>query len=253
VAGIAVGRSAAGLAGVGRAAGLIAIQVFSSFSAPAICASSPVPCALALTSDVVRGLEHVATLAGPGNITRIAAANLSLGGGGFTATCDTAPGMAAVKLAMDTLGGSSNVASVDLNSPARSVSTRALQPGTYYVRVRARNAFGVSPFSSELRFTVLASGPCSGPPAAPAGLTASVAGRNVALSWQVPRTSGLITAHIIEVGSSPGLTDLLSFNTGNAAGTFSAVAPPRTFFVRVRAVSACGPSAPSTEVSFTVP
>jgi hypothetical protein len=102
VAGIAVGH-VQGLAGVARGSNLIPIQVFSSFVATAICSPDPIPCARAYTSDVARGLEHVAVLAGAGNTGRVAAANLSLGGGAFSSTCDAASGMAVVKAAVDAL------------------------------------------------------------------------------------------------------------------------------------------------------
>ena len=52
--------------------------------------------------------------------------------------------------------------------------------GTYYVRVRAGNAGGVSGPSNELTVRV----GCRNVPAAPTGLTAQVSGSNVTLTWQ---------------------------------------------------------------------
>ena len=96
VASIAVGN-ASGLKGVARGAKLIAVKVFSRFNSPADC-NGIAPCILAFTSDIIRGLERVHALRGS---FRIAAANLSLGGGLFTAACDASE--AASKAAIDRL------------------------------------------------------------------------------------------------------------------------------------------------------
>ncbi|HET6469574.1 MAG TPA: S8 family serine peptidase [Geminicoccaceae bacterium] len=83
VASIAVGQSAATTPGSGVAPGaqLVSIQVFSRSN------SGPV----AWTSDIIRGLERVLVLvpvlAQDG--VKIAAVNLSLGGGGYSGTCDS--------------------------------------------------------------------------------------------------------------------------------------------------------------------
>lgn len=91
VAGIAVGNRT-GRRGVAPAAGLIAIKVFSRFDKPADCDGSA-PCARTYVSDQMRGLERVIALAAG---RRIAAVNLSLGGGTHTAACDSDPRKALV-------------------------------------------------------------------------------------------------------------------------------------------------------------
>ncbi len=86
VAGIAAGNMASpALRGVARSSRIIAIQVFSRFSQQASCGPLPAPCALTFTSDQVKGLERVFALR---NQFQIAAVNMSLGGGEFTAPCD---------------------------------------------------------------------------------------------------------------------------------------------------------------------
>jgi subtilisin family serine protease len=70
--------------GVARDAKIIAIKVFSSKSAS--CGTSPVPCARSFDSDMIKGLERVYALR---NSYAIAAANMSIGGGKYTTTCDT--------------------------------------------------------------------------------------------------------------------------------------------------------------------
>ena len=88
VAGIAAGRNASPatpVAGVARGAGVVAVQVFSGFTAGC---SSGGTCVISYTSDQLRGLEHVYGLVVNGG-RRIVAANMSLGGGQFFATCDS--------------------------------------------------------------------------------------------------------------------------------------------------------------------
>ena len=90
VAGIAAGNGAtAGVAfsGVAPGATVMAIQVFSRFDNSTDCGGAP-PCALAFTSDIIAGLEHVYALHA---VRNIAAANLSLGGQSYTASCDSDP------------------------------------------------------------------------------------------------------------------------------------------------------------------
>jgi subtilisin family serine protease len=87
VSGIAVGNYG-GLAGVAKGADIIAVQVFSKFPASySSCAISVrQACVLAYTSDQVAGLDYVYSIRGT---YRIAAVNMSLGGGGpYSAACD---------------------------------------------------------------------------------------------------------------------------------------------------------------------
>ena len=84
VAGIAAG-SGAGVSGVGKGASVIAMQVFSRFDATANCTPAAAPCVKAFVSDQILALERVLALSSSMNI---AAVNMSLGGGQFTASCD---------------------------------------------------------------------------------------------------------------------------------------------------------------------
>ena len=88
---------AAGAQGVARGAKIIAVQVFSLFPA-----SDPscngTPCVLTYNSDQILGLERVNALKGSFSI---AAVNMSLGGGKYTANCDAA--QASRKAIIDTL------------------------------------------------------------------------------------------------------------------------------------------------------
>jgi hypothetical protein len=91
-------------------------------------------------------------------------------------------------------------------------------------------------------------GPGCNPPPAPSPFNYSQSGAFVALSW-----AGAAGAadYVIEVGSAPGLSNILVLGLG-ATTTVSTIAPPGVYFARMRARSACGLSAPSNEIVVTV-
>lgn len=138
-----------------------------------------------------------------------------------------------------------DIANVATGSVGTSLSVAA-PPGTYFVRVRARNACGTGGPSNEI--VVLVAGGAPGPPS---GLTVSVIGAIVTLNWTA--ATGGPTTYVIEAGSSSGLSDLARFLTGNTATTLTVAAPSGTYFVRVRAANALGTSAPSNEIVVLVP
>jgi subtilisin len=103
VAGIAVGVNGPGGGnGVAPGAGLIAIQVFSRFTDPAVCGANPV-CIASSSIDQTAALNAIFGATGAGNAYRIASVNMSLGGSLFTGACDSATGNAARKAAIDNL------------------------------------------------------------------------------------------------------------------------------------------------------
>ena len=91
------------ISGVAPGATLIAVQVFSRFDNAAYCGSSA-PCVLSYTSDQIAALEYIYSLR---NSYAIAAVNMSLGGGGYTAPCDSS----SRKAIIDQLRGA-NIATV---------------------------------------------------------------------------------------------------------------------------------------------
>lgn len=97
VAGIAAGSSGA-MKGVAPSATLIAIQIFTKFR-DCSGAAGDQPCILTYSSDQIAALQHVYTLR---DAYKIAAVNMSLGGGAFSsqALCDSqyAPTKAAIDL-----------------------------------------------------------------------------------------------------------------------------------------------------------
>ena len=149
------------------------------------------------------------------------------------------------------LSGLSNLANSDLGSAGTSLTATGLGNGTYYVRIRAKNGCGASGPSNEIILTV-GSTPtptsCGAAPAAPAGLSVSVSGTSVSLTWGTP--SGLPTSYIVEIGTASGLANVASTEVGSAS--HSRTLTPGSYFARVKAKNACGTSAASNEGSFTI-
>jgi predicted phage tail protein len=147
--------------------------------------------------------------------------------------------------------GSINIAQFDTSSTATSFTTTGVPAGTYFVRVRARNSAGTSAASNEVVFTI--GGGCTSAPGVPTSLTASVSGSSVTLSWTGPAGGCAATGFVIEAGSSSGLSNLATVNTGSAATTFSAGGVGNgAYFVRVRAVNSNGQSGASNEITLVV-
>jgi hypothetical protein len=117
----------------------------------------------------------------------------------------------------------------------------ALPTGTYYFRVRAVHAAGVSAATPDVTATV-------GPPNAPTHLTATVNGTNVTLSWSAAAGA---TSYVVEVGTGSGRTDLFNGDIGNRTNV-SGAAGPGSLWARVRARNSLGTSAPSNEVTFVL-
>lgn len=148
--------------------------------------------------------------------------------------------------------GATNLASLVTGSTATSFSASGVGAGVYFVRVRARNDGGLSAPSNEIVVTVGA-GPCNSLPNAPTGLTSTVSGNSVSLTWAAPAGGCTVASYAIEAGSASGLADLANVNTGSTATTFGASGVASgTYYVRVRARNASGSSGPSNEVTVTV-
>ncbi len=91
VAGIAAGNNGT-LFGVAKDANIIAVQVFSRFSADEpSCGGSP--CVLCWHSDTIAGLDYIYQIRGKYSI---AAVNMSLGGGKYSSYCDSDSRKAAI-------------------------------------------------------------------------------------------------------------------------------------------------------------
>jgi predicted phage tail protein len=149
--------------------------------------------------------------------------------------------------------GRSDLANFSTGSPLPSFSASGVGAGTYFVRVRAGNALGLSAASNEAVLIVGASDslPCGAVPGAPSGLQSVVNGSTVSMFWGA--AAGSPTSYIVEAGSFPGGSDLALSDTGSAASQFTAEGVgPGTYFVRVRARNACGSGNASNEVTIVV-
>lgn len=116
----------------------------------------------------------------------------------------------------------------------------ALPPGTYFARLHAGNLVGIGPPSAEVSFQVGG----ATPPGRPRALAASVAGSAVTLSWSAPSDGA--DSYLVEAGTRSGLADVGALAV--AGTTYGAIAPPGTYFVRVRAVRGSSISQPSDEI-----
>ncbi|MDH4066006.1 MAG: fibronectin type III domain-containing protein, partial [Acidobacteriota bacterium] len=160
----------------------------------------------------------------------------------------TAPPLGARPTAYVIEGGSGpglrDLANFSTGTAATTFTAAGLGPGTYFVRMRSQNGYGAGRTTLEQAFVVGASG-CSGPPAAPLDLGASMNSSSVTLAWRAAPQS-IASSYRLLVGSASGASDLGAFDVG-AATTFTTTAPPGAYFVRVQAVNPCGLGAPSAE------
>lgn len=118
--------------------------------------------------------------------------------------------------------------------------------GRYYLRVRARNASGLGPASSEASVLVGA----ATPPPPPQGFVATSAGGTVTLQWTAP-VGGAPLGYQVEAGSQPGLANIAVFSVSGTSLMVGGV-PPGVYYVRVRALGPAGASAPSTEATLVI-
>jgi hypothetical protein len=152
------------------------------------------------------------------------------------------PAPTGYRLEAGSSSGASDIA-VFSSGPSLSVGVAGVPDGRYFVRVRGVVNGAVGPPSNEVEVVVA----CA--PPAPTGLTQTVSGNSVSLSWS---PSAGATGYVVEAGSSSGLANLATLPVGTN-GLAVADVPPGTYFVRVRARNACGLGAVSQEVIVNVP
>jgi uncharacterized repeat protein (TIGR03803 family) len=130
-----------------------------------------------------------------------------------------------------------------------SFTASGVPAGTYYVRVRARNQWGIGAPSNEVRVVVAD----RLPPGPPTSLAVTVtSGGVVDLAWTAPTTGDPPDGYMIEIGSARGLRDLGVVATGTRTQFSASGAPPGIYYVRVRARSSAGISGVSNEVVVTL-
>jgi hypothetical protein len=94
---------------------------------------------------------------------------------------------------------------------------------------------------------------CSAPPNVPAGVGHTKVGDVATLTWTANPASDYVTTYVIEAGSTPGTNNQGTFVAPGNATSFQRQAPPGTYYVRMFARNGCGTSAPSTEITVTLP
>jgi hypothetical protein len=92
---------------------------------------------------------------------------------------------------------------------------------------------------------------CAGPPPPPTDLRAvSNEARAVVLEW-IP-TGGSLASYLVEAGFAPGASDALNTAIGRMTTYTAKGVNAATYYVRVRAKTLCGVSAPSSEIRVVV-
>jgi len=143
--------------------------------------------------------------------------------------------------------GQGDLANSSTGTTATSYVAQDVGAGTYYVRIRAVNAYGTSGPSNE-SILIVGTGGCTSPPNPPGGLVTSASGTTVTLTWTAPVGGCAPTAYLLQAGSAPGLSDLANSNTGTMATSYVAQGVgASTYYVRIRTVNAYGTSGPSNE------
>lgn len=143
-------------------------------------------------------------------------------------------------------GFTTPIAIVPIAASSTALSVPGVPPGTFFVRVVAQNAGGISGASNEVALTV---GSVQ-PPGVPTMNTPQVVGNTVSLSW-TPGAGPAPASYVLVVRTGGGIF-LGSLPFG---GTSIAIpgAPSGSYLLTVVAVNAAGASAPSNQVSLVVP
>lgn len=181
--------------------------------------------------------------ASPKNLTAVVV------GTTVTLTWTEGVGAATYVLEAGSASGLANLAIFDTGSVTTSFTAAQVAPGTYYVRVRARNVVGFSAPANEV-VVVVGGGPCASPNP-PTGLTVNVSGNVVTLAWQGPTGGSAPTSYVLEVGPASGTSNLFNQDIGLTL-TISGTVSSGTYFARLRSTNACAVSGVSVEVPFTV-
>ncbi|MBI3492867.1 MAG: fibronectin type III domain-containing protein [Acidobacteria bacterium] len=147
--------------------------------------------------------------------------------------------------------GLANLANFPTNSTATTFSAGGVPDGTYYVRLKAQNAAGMSGASNEA-VLVVGTPACSSAPNAPSGLASNVSGRTVTLSWSAPSGGCDPTSYILQAGLTSGSSALANSNIGNVTRFVATGIGNGSYYIRVVAANAFGQSAASNEIIATV-
>jgi hypothetical protein len=144
-----------------------------------------------------------------------------------------------------TATGLANIATIPVNRLAFTYDP--VPNGFYFLRVRARNAAGVSDSSNEV---MIAMGNGPSPPGQPLQFGGAATGSTVSLTWVGP--AGAVTGYVIEAGSAPGLSNLATVSIGALTSVSFPGVPAGRYYVRIRAVNGLGRSVASDDIVVVV-
>ncbi len=157
------------------------------------------------------------------------------------------------RLLVGTRSGASDVGAVPLAQPSLFA---AVPGGEYFVRVVTDTRGGASAPSNEVK--LVGGAPCQSPAVA-LRLSAGVQDRVLSLQWDTVDAGAAEAvdaatplSYVLEAGSSPGSSNLGTVALGRTTA-IAAPVPPGQYYVRVRAVSACGLGPVSNDLSVVVP
>jgi hypothetical protein len=236
-------------AGAVPAPPIVSWSCFTAAAAGAFGAPSDCP-APRLTAQTIEIGDSVVTTP-PTTLTRLVqGTTVTLGWG-------VPPGSAPTSYVIEagSTPGSSNITTFDTGSSATGLTVTNVPAGTYFVRVRGRDASGTGPASNEVPVVVTGPGPAPGL-CEPRGLIATAIGSAVAIAWVEPPGAGGTCGtdrYLIQAGSAPGASDLIQIETVGLFSSHGATGlAPGTYYVRVRSRGASILSNPSNEVVVTV-
>lgn len=198
-------------------------------------------------NDEVDWADARVACAGPGAAPPAAPAAMSALANGMLAGLwwPAVAGATAYRLEAGSVPGAADLAVVDW--PEHHLTT-TVPPGTFWVRVRAVNAWGLSAPSPDARLIVDGS---TGVPEVPGPLAAAVAGRRVALTWSPPASGILPAEYLVEAGASADAMVVVARTS--APGLVANDVPPGVYVVRVRAATASGVGSSGATVTVVVP
>jgi predicted phage tail protein len=144
---------------------------------------------------------------------------------------------------------SQNATSATINGTAVALSgsttVTVTQPTTYTLTARAADGRIASSSASVAPPTQTA-------PGAPGSMSSSVSESRVTLAWRAPTSGGAPTHYLLDVGTSPGRSNVVSARNVGDVLRVSGDLPRGRYYARVRAANASGVSPASNEVEFRI-
>ena len=212
-----------------RVLALIAGQQVSSNEVGVIVGTGAAPTAPQNLEAEVTGSTFTMTWTPPANVPLVTVQTYYIGAG--------------------TMEGSSNLAFFPTGNAETTFVTPPLPDGSYWVRVHALSAGGLSPASHDVRVVL---GPP--PPGAPVLSGGATAPGTVLMEWTAAAAPGAaVTGYQLRAGYQPGRSDAAVYDFPASTLAYGASGiPAGTYYVRVVALSSAGPGEISNEVVVTV-